>query len=111
MNRSLVACVALLTACATPGSTGHVAEWIADTSSFRGSPLPAATPPTVAPSPLASYAEVADKIIAAARADKDAYAKLAHLTDHIGARLSGSPALTKAIAWAVGAMKADGEMP
>jgi carboxypeptidase Q len=108
MNRSLVACAALLTACATPGSSGHAAEWISDTSSYRGSPLPAVTPPTVTPSPLARYAEVADKIVAAARADKNAYTKLAHLTDHIGARLSGSAELTKAIAWAASAMKADG---
>jgi carboxypeptidase Q len=100
---------AALTACATPQPAGHVAEWIADTSSFRGSPLPPPAPsPPAAPSPIAAYAETADKIIAAARADKGAWAKLAYLTDMIGARLSGSPQLTRAIAWATSAMKADG---
>ncbi len=108
MNRSLVACAALLTACATSRPAGHSAEWIADTSSYRVSPLPAPAPAAITPSPLAAYAETVDKIIAAARADQAAYAKLAHLTDHIGARLAGSPQLTKAIEWAVAALHADG---
>ncbi|MGE0397579.1 MAG: M20/M25/M40 family metallo-hydrolase [Kofleriaceae bacterium] len=114
MTRTLAACAALLTACAAPHQpAGHVAEWISDTSSYPG---PAALPPPpapangpLAPSPIAvAYADIATKIITTARADRGAYAKLAQLTDTIGARLSGSPALTKAIAWAVATMKADG---
>ena len=54
------------------------------------------------------YAAVATKIIAAARADRGAYTKLAHLTDRIGHRLSGSPGLELAIAWAAQTMKDDG---
>ncbi|MFN0248494.1 MAG: M20/M25/M40 family metallo-hydrolase [Kofleriaceae bacterium] len=112
MKCSLVyAAIACAGACATSQPAGHVAEWVADTSSFRGTPRPPAPAPTagpLAPSPLAGYAETADKIIAAARADKGAYAKLAHLTDMIGARLSGSPELVRAVAWATAAMKADG---
>jgi carboxypeptidase Q len=54
------------------------------------------------------YREVAKKIIAAAEADQDGWKKLAHLTDRIGHRLSGSAALDKAIEWSLAAMKADG---
>jgi hypothetical protein len=54
------------------------------------------------------YHDAADKIVTAAHADRDAYQKLAHLTDRIGNRLSGSPALERAIAWAAQAMKDDG---
>jgi carboxypeptidase Q len=54
------------------------------------------------------YREVSAKIIAAAEADEDGWKKLAHLTDRIGHRLSGSPALDRAIEWAIAAMKADG---
>ncbi len=60
------------------------------------------------PSLAARYGAVTAKIIAAARADRGAYAKLAELTDTIGHRLSGSPQLTRAIAWAAAAMTADG---
>lgn len=54
------------------------------------------------------YREVAQKIIDAAEADQDGWRKLAHLTDRIGHRLSGSPGLDKAIEWSIAAMKADG---
>jgi carboxypeptidase Q len=37
-----------------------------------------------------------------------AYQRLAHLTDHIGNRLSGSQNLERAIEWAVSEMKKDG---
>lgn len=62
-----------------------------------------------APTPIAdAHREVAAKILAAARADRDGWAKLAHLTDRIGHRLSGSAALDQAIAWAADAMRRDG---
>jgi carboxypeptidase Q len=80
----------------------HIPEWIADTSSY-GTP-PVARPPTV----VDRYRDVATKIITAARADRGAYLRLAELTDGIGARLSGSSELDRAIAWAAQAMKDDG---
>ncbi len=55
------------------------------------------------------YRERADRIIAAALAGNDAFAKLEHLTLRIGHRLSGSPQLDQAIDWAVAAMKKDGQ--
>ncbi|HEV8384762.1 MAG TPA: M20/M25/M40 family metallo-hydrolase, partial [Candidatus Acidoferrales bacterium] len=53
------------------------------------------------------YREAAGKIIGAALVDKDGWAKLTYLTTEIGNRLSGSPQLVRAVAWAADAMKAD----
>jgi carboxypeptidase Q len=50
----------------------------------------------------------AGRIIGAALTSNKAYARLADLTDHIGNRLSGSPALERAIEWAITEMKKDG---
>ncbi len=76
--------------------------WIADRTSLQpGSP----TAPTV----VQQYREVVARILASARADRGAYAKLSVLTDGIGARLGGSPQLDRAIAWAAAAMAADGQ--
>jgi Zn-dependent M28 family amino/carboxypeptidase len=89
-----------LAACATEQPSPHAAAWIADTSTFT---------PGRPPSPIADqYRGTAEKIIAAAHGDRDAFAKLRQLTDHVGNRLSGTPALEKAIAWAAQTMKADG---
>ena len=114
--RTAAPAVALaLAACPSPaGTVAPTPAWIGDTSTtFQpGGQARAAAPAaagTAASSPIArDYAEAAAKIIAAARADRAAYAKLAHLTDRIGSRLSGSAALERAIAWAVQAMKDDG---
>jgi carboxypeptidase Q len=65
-------------------------------------PLP---PPTVKIDP---YRAVAGRIIGAALTSDHAYSRLAHLTDHIGNRLSGSTNLERAIEWAVTEMKRDG---
>ena len=54
------------------------------------------------------YQAVADRIIAAATGDSAAWNKLAELTDGFGHRLSGSPALERAIDWALARMKAEG---
>ena len=73
-----------------------------------GSPTPTPTPlpsPTVRIDP---YRAAAAKIIGAALTSDRAYARLAHLTDHIGNRLSGSQNLERAIEWAVTEMKRDG---
>lgn len=55
-----------------------------------------------------SYRAAAQRILDAALADDDAYRKLSELCDDIGHRLSGSPALDQAIAWAVATLRADG---
>lgn len=65
-------------------------------------PLP---PPTVA---IDSYRASAGRIIGAALTSDRAYARLGHLTDHIGNRLSGSQSLERAIEWAIAEMKRDG---
>lgn len=54
------------------------------------------------------YRATADRLIDAALADNDGYAKLAYLCDRIGARLSGSEALERAIKWSEETMKRDG---
>src|SRR5450432_1630028 len=55
-----------------------------------------------------TYKDVSARIIAAALADEDGYAKLSYLCDRIGNRLSGSDSLNTAIAWAAAQMKRDG---
>src|SRR5579862_2671662 len=54
------------------------------------------------------YRETAGKLIDAALADNGGMEKLSYLCDRIGNRLSGSPALEKAITWAAMQMKQDG---
>jgi carboxypeptidase Q len=54
------------------------------------------------------YRATANRLIDAALADSEGYAKLAYLCDQIGNRLSGSAGLEKAIAWAADQMKRDG---
>jgi carboxypeptidase Q len=54
------------------------------------------------------YRAAAARIIGAALTSDRAYSRLAHLTDHIGNRLSGSQNLERAIEWAVTEMKRDG---
>jgi hypothetical protein len=51
------------------------------------------------------YREPANRLIDAALADTAGYARLAYLCDRIGNRLSGSPALLKAITWSAAEMK------
>jgi carboxypeptidase Q len=75
-------------------------------------PLASPTPtPTPLPPPtikIESYRAAAARIIGAALTSDRAYSRLAHLTDHIGNRLSGSKNLERAIEWAVAEMKRDG---
>jgi len=97
----LVVCV--LGACAVPASGGQgVPAWISDTSSYSSASMPHA------PGIADRYRDQAATILAAARDDRGAYAKLAQLTDGIGNRISGSPQLDRAIAWAQKTMKDDG---
>jgi carboxypeptidase Q len=60
------------------------------------------------PAWLDAYRAPSAKLIAEATRDTFAWERLAVLTDTIGARLSGSPQLDRAIAWAVAEMKRDG---
>jgi hypothetical protein len=60
--------------------------------------------PAKAPAP----ADAPARILGEALTGDGAWRKLAHLTDRIGHRLSGSPGLERAIAWASETMKADG---
>lgn len=53
------------------------------------------------------YRDAAGKIIGAALVDKAGWEKLTYLTTEVGHRLSGSPQLERAVAWAAEAMKAD----
>ena len=74
----------------------------------QASPTPTPTPlppPTVT---IDGYRAAAARIIGAALTSDRAYSRLAHLTDHIGNRLSGSKNLERAIEWAVAEMKRDG---
>jgi carboxypeptidase Q len=57
---------------------------------------------------LDQYREPASRLIGEAVGSTFAWQRLAVLTDSIGHRLSGSPALDRAIAWAVDEMKRDG---
>jgi len=54
------------------------------------------------------YRATADKLIQAALADTEGYNRLEYLCYRIGNRLSGSPALERAITWSVEQMKAAG---
>jgi carboxypeptidase Q len=56
----------------------------------------------------AKYGGTVDRILAAAKADSQAYGKLRYLCDHIGNRLSGSKGLENAVAWAAETMRKDG---
>ncbi len=61
------------------------------------------------PGPLATqYKPAADTLIAASLADRQGYANLTYLCDHIGKRISGSEPLERAIAWAADTMKKEG---
>jgi len=71
---------------------------------------PAATPAPLPPPTVKidGYRAAAARIIGAALTSDRAYARLAHLTDHTGNRLSGSTNLERAIEWALTEMKRDG---
>lgn len=95
----LVLGAALATGVATAGSAAPAAG------------APAATSARVTAPPLSlaeRYRESAARLIGAALASDHAYLRLSQLCDGIGHRLSGSPELNRAIAWAQGAMREDG---
>ncbi len=101
--------LALLVACGSSSQTP--VERIAPPTEEPVAEAPAEPPavPERPATPIADqYREVAAKIIAAAEKDDGGWKKLQHLTDHIGHRISGSPALDRATEWAIAAMRADG---
>lgn len=63
---------------------------------------------SVQPDWLEPYRPVAERLIAASKAEPFAWNRLAELTDTFGPRLSGSENLELAIDWAVRTMQADG---
>ena len=65
-------------------------------------------PVPAGPTWLSEHRAKAERLIKEAQADQFAWNRLAELTDTFGNRLSGSENLTRAIAWAVEAMKRDG---
>ena len=91
-------------------------------TSFQGQQTSPATPPRAQPAASATpfvpappatvnidnYRAAAARIIGAALTSDRAYTRLAHLTDAIGNRLSGSENLNRAIEWAAAEMKRDG---
>ncbi|HSR97179.1 MAG TPA: hypothetical protein VLM79_09025, partial [Kofleriaceae bacterium] len=125
MKRALLL---LVIGCAPAPAPHHVPAWVSDTKSYgaaSGPSAPSAAPTVPQPSKAASaaaptvepagpgslanrYREQVDKIVTAAHNDREAYRKLAYLTDHIGHRLAGSHELDLAIAWAARTMKEDG---
>lgn len=56
----------------------------------------------------ADYREAAERLMAAALNDEGAFARLAYLCDHFGARLAGTENLEGAIRWAAAEMKKEG---
>jgi carboxypeptidase Q len=79
-------------------------------SQAQASPSPSPTPAPLPPPTVRidDYRMDAGRIIGSALTSDRAYSRLAHLTDHIGHRLSGSKGLERAIEWAVTEMKRDG---
>jgi hypothetical protein len=101
--KAAIALVAVA-ACSRPAyqGGGGTPAWVSETSSYTSPALEKRSPIA------AKYGDIADKIIAHASRDRGAYQKLAYLTDRIGNRLAGSPALDRAIAWAAKTLKDEG---
>lgn len=89
-------------ACAVLLAVGLVLTGPAGTDA---SPAP---PPAGRPALRTVYREPAERLIGAALASDHAWLRLSQLCDGIGARLSGSEPLERAVAWAAAAMREDG---
>ncbi len=90
----------------SPSPSGSPSQSASPSASPSPSPTPIPLPPPTIR--IDDYRVPAGRIIGAALTSDRAYARLAHLTDHIGHRLSGSKALERAIEWAIAEMKQDG---
>ncbi|MFO0838016.1 MAG: M20/M25/M40 family metallo-hydrolase [Phycisphaerae bacterium] len=77
----------------------------------RPSSAPAANPAAAqrGAQTAARYELTAQRIIQAAMRENAAYDKLERLCDDVGCRISGSPALERAVDWAVATLRADGQ--
>ncbi len=105
-KHAIVALV-ILAACSTPSSDAIPPQAPVELTP----PAPeivAAESPEALPAIQRDYAEVAQTIAAAALSDEASWERLVELCDDVGPRLSGSPALDRAIEWAVKTMKEDG---
>ena len=107
-----LAAIAALAACASapapvPTAPAITAPAPTPTAVPASAPAPAPAPAPVAELPI-EVRDAATRILTATLAGNAAWAKLTHLTDRIGHRLSGSKALDDAIAWATAALTADG---
>lgn len=104
MKLALLGCWVLV-GCAAP-STVPAARVMPKAAPSVAQPAPVAQVP--APAALNPNAELAARIAAAGMGSDLAYQRLAELTDGIGNRLSGSPALERAVLWARDRFRADG---
>jgi len=98
---TLISVTALASTALTQTQSQGLSAQVQATPTPTPTPLP---PPTVKIEP---YRPATARIIGAALTSDRAYSRLAHLTDHIGNRLSGSQNLERAIEWAITEMKQD----
>jgi carboxypeptidase Q len=98
---TLISVTALASTALTQTQSQSLSAQVQATPTPTPTPLP---PPTVKIEP---YRAATARIIGAALTSDRAYSRLAHLTDHIGNRLSGSQNLERAIEWAITEMKQD----
>ena len=98
---TLISVTALASTALTQTQSQGLSAQVQATPTPTPTPLP---PPTVKIEP---YRAATARIIGAALTSDRAYSRLAHLTDHIGNRLSGSQNLERAIEWAITEMKQD----
>jgi carboxypeptidase Q len=80
----------------------------ASTGAARAQSEPAGVAPLDTATVVATYGPIAERLVGAALVDDTAWRRLEWLSDRIGHRLSGSPQLEAAIAWAVEEMTKDG---
>src|SRR5262245_25202664 len=78
------------------------------TLNAQKAPSAHADPPSAGPAWLDAYRAPASRLIGEAVSGTFAWDRLATLTDTIGNRLSGTPALDRAIQWAAAEMTRDG---
>jgi carboxypeptidase Q len=98
---TLISVTALASTALTQTQSQGLSAQVQATPTPTPTPLP---PPTIKIDP---YRAATARIIGAALTSDRAYSRLAHLTDHIGNRLSGSQNLERAIEWAITEMKQD----
>jgi len=95
----------------SPSSTEPASPTAGSAPGPAPSPLagrPAAEKPRAATPIADEYREAANRIIAAATADRGGWEKLRYLSHRIGHRLSGSRGLEQAVEWSVATLRADG---